>query len=172
MGWQRQLFLSRAEREMGLVRGTDVKVFETGMGRVGIIVGTDAWYPEVGRVLALKGVDVVCHCGALATGVNKWRQLAGIWQQVQQNQFFCVESQLAACITDKEFAAESLVHAPCEMTDGYEGILARGGLDGLPVTAELDQEKRRQVVDSYPLLKLLNFGAYGELCGEVCGDEA
>ncbi|MBS4032557.1 MAG: carbon-nitrogen hydrolase family protein [Clostridiales bacterium] len=168
LGYQRQIFLSRQERELGLSRGEEAEVFETGIGRLGIIIGTDAWYPEVGRVLALKGAEVVCHCGALSAGENRWLQLAGMWQQVQQNQFFCVESQLAAEIAGQKFAAESLLHAPCEMTAGFEGILARGGLGGEPVSAELDKEKRLQVVNSYPLLKLLNPMAYEDMSGGEC----
>ena len=94
-----------------------------------------------------------------------------MWQQVQQNQFFCLESQLTAAFAGIEFAAESMVHAPCEMTQGYTGILARGGSDGDPVEAELDFGQLREVVGGYPLLKLLNATAYMGLCGEGCASE-
>jgi predicted amidohydrolase len=172
LGYQRQLFLSREERELGLARGNDAVIFETGAGRIGIIIGTDAWYPEVSRVLALKGAEVICHCGALIKGANRWRQLAGMWQQVQQNQFFCLESQLTASLAGAEFAAESLVHAPCEMTEGYTGILARNGENDELVVAELDFNKRLEVVAGYPLLNLLNPTAYMGLYGEGCGSES
>jgi predicted amidohydrolase len=171
LGYQHQIFLSRDERKMGLTRGRDAEIFETDLGKLGIIIGTDAWYPEVGRVLALKGAEVVCHCGALIKGASKWRQLAGMWQQVQQNQFFCLESQLTAFFAGTEFEAESLVHAPCEMTEGYTGILARGSRDSELAAAELDFDKRLEVVGGYPLLKLLNPAAYMDLYREGCGSE-
>ncbi|GFP43281.1 hypothetical protein HKBW3C_02411 [Candidatus Hakubella thermalkaliphila] len=163
LGSQRQVFLSREERQWELSRGEEVPVFATELGMLGIIVGTDAWYPETGRVLALQGAEVVCHCGALPAGENCWCQLAGMWAQVQQNQFFCVESQLAAVIAGREFAAESLIHAPCEMTAGYTGIVAGGGLSGEPLEAHLDREARLGVIRQYPLLKLLDPAAYSPL---------
>lgn len=162
-GRQRQTFLSRREKAWGLSRGTDFSVFETDLGRVGLILGTDAWYPETGRILGLKGADMVCHCGAVPAAENIWRQLAGMWQQVQQNQFFCVESQLCREFAGEAFQAKSLIHAPCEMTDGFTGILASGTDDGLPVTAVLDAQRRKRVIANYPLLKLLNPAAYGPL---------
>ena len=165
-GVQRQVFLSRRERELGLSRGEDLFVFTTGKARLGIIVGTDAFYSETGRILTGKGADLICHCGALPAGNNIWLQRTGMWQQVQQNQFFCVESQLAAELAGDDFYAESLVHAPCEMTDGFTGILARGVLDGSPLSAVLDYTARQQVIQNYPLLKLLNPAAYDPLSCE------
>lgn len=171
LGTQRQVYLSRLEKALGLYRGEELNVFHTATGTIGIIIGTDAWYPEVGRILALQGAEIICHCGALPAGENRWLQRAGMWQQVQQNQFFCVESQLAANIGEP-FAAESLIHAPCEMTEEFEGILARDGPEKQPVIAVLDQKARRQVIDGYPLLQLMNPLAYGDCCGGGRGNES
>lgn len=165
-GSQRQLFLSRRERGWGLARGEELAIFEIEGIKTGILVGTDAWYPETGRVLALKGAEVVCHCGALAAGSNRWLQLAGIWQQVQQNQFFAVESQLSATIAGERFHGESLVHAPCEMTEGFTGIVARGGPENQPVVAQLNRIARTEVINTNPLLRLLNPPAYTTLTCE------
>jgi len=160
MGFQQQLFLSREERDMGWSRGAEAVVFQTGLGQLGIIIGTDAWYPEVSRVLALKGSEIVCHCGALAAGENKWRQVAGMWQQVQHNRFFCIESQLTATIAERKFGASCLIHAPCEMTPEYEGLLAKGGMEGEAIEAILDREIRQEVSPEFPLLQLLKPAAY------------
>lgn len=165
-GLQRQLFLSRRERGWGLARGEELAIFDIEGVKTGLLVGTDAWYPETGRVLALKGAEVVCHCGALAAGSNGWLQLAGIWQQVQQNQFFAVESQLSATIAGERFHGESLVHAPCEMTEGFTGIVARGGPENQPVVAQLNRIARTVVINTYPLLRLLNPSAYTTLTCE------
>ena len=139
MGWQRQLFLSREERDMRWSRGEEATVFETAFGKLGIIIGTDAWYPEAGRVLALKGVEIVCCCGALAKGENKWRQLTGMWQQVQQNQFFCIESRLAATIPGVNSMLLHLSTLPAD-NPGYEGILARAGRKARPLKQSLTEK--------------------------------
>ncbi|MDW7652319.1 MAG: carbon-nitrogen hydrolase family protein [Bacillota bacterium] len=162
-GRQRQVFLSRKEKALGLSRGEDLHVFTAGDHKIGIIIGTDAWYPETGRILALKGADIICHCGALPAGENRWLQLAGMWQQVQQNQFFCVESQFSSMITNQEFTAESRILAPCEMTAGFTGVLAREQTAGETVQALLNSTDRRRVIDNYPLLKLLHPAAYRPL---------
>jgi predicted amidohydrolase len=170
VGTQRQVYLSRLEKTLGLCRGEELNVFQTATGTIGIIIGTDAWYSEVGRILALQGAEIICHCGALPAGENRWLQRAGMWQQVQQNQFFCVESQLAANIGEP-FAAESLIHAPCEMTEDFEGILASGGPEKQPVAAVLNQKARRRVIDGYPLLQLMNPLAYADCCKGGRGNE-
>jgi predicted amidohydrolase len=163
LGSQRQLFLSREERKLGLSRGSGLKVWDTPFGRLGIIIGTDAWYPETGRILALQGAEIICCPGALPKVESRWRQISGIWALVQQNQFFAVESQLVADITGREFAAESLIHAPCEMTEEFTGIVARGGIFDSALSAMLDREARRKVITNYPLLRLLRPCAYSIL---------
>lgn len=160
LGCQRQTHLSREEHRWGFSRGEEVKVFAVNNARLGMIVGTDARYPEVGRILALQGADVICHCGALSGAAFREEQLAGVWSQVQQNQFFAVESQLQATIAERKFKGESAFHAPCEMTTEKNGYLARDEGKSIFVKSSLDYEARQQVINSYPLLKHLNFSAY------------
>ncbi len=157
---QKQIFLSQEERSAGLTRGTDLEVISTPIGQIGILSGTDAWYPETGRILALKGAEIICYCGSLPAGENHWLQLAGMWQQVQQNQFFCVECQLVASIADKKFQALSYIYAPCEMTPGKKGVLATGGISSKLLEASLDKKARQTLIANFPLLKLLNPAAY------------
>lgn len=40
--------------------GDELPVFETPLGRIGVLVCYDAWFPEAARTLALKGADVIC----------------------------------------------------------------------------------------------------------------
>jgi predicted amidohydrolase len=39
-------------------------VFDLPFGRVGIMICYDAWFPEVPRILALRGADILCSPGA------------------------------------------------------------------------------------------------------------
>lgn len=45
--------------------GTEFPVFETRIGRIGLLVCWDIWFPEVPRILAAQGADVICS-------VNNW----------------------------------------------------------------------------------------------------
>ena len=165
---QKQTHLTRIEREYNFSRGEEINLFdlESGAGttiKTGLIVGNDARHPEVGRILALNGAGLALHSGALPAGPNCWEQTAGMWAQVQQNQFWAVEAQLSGRMAGRHFGAGSAVLAPCEITPGYSGYLARGYPETEAVTAELNEADRRRIKKSYPVLELLNRKAYSEL---------
>ena len=160
LGIQRQTHLSSEEKTLGLSRGTELTVFDTPIGKLAIVVGTDAWYPEASRILALQGAEIVCHPGALPHPLGPWHQLSGMWKEVQQNQFFCLESQLFATLWERSFSGQLAIHAPCEMTPDQSGYLAKGEAGKAVLTARLDREKRAHVIKQYPLLGLLNPQAY------------
>ncbi|MGM0652821.1 MAG: carbon-nitrogen hydrolase family protein [Bacillota bacterium] len=157
---QRQTHLTRFEHEAGLSRGETLEIFDCEGFKTGLVVGNDARHPEVGRIFGLRDADLLLHCGAQEGKLTCWSQTAGMWSQVQQNQFWAVEAQLSAVIVDKVYGGASAVIGPCEITPGQSGYLARGYPHSSVVTAQLDQEARKQIKQEYPLLKLLNPEAY------------
>lgn len=162
-GFQRQTHLSREERERGWSRGTELSPVNLNGMKMGIVISTDARHPEVGRILALQGADLIAHTGALESGFNCASQKAGIWSQVQQNQFWAVESQFCGSICGRRFAAESAILGPCEITADLSGYLARGLPEQEAVFAELREEDRLKIKKSYPILDFLNPTAYSSL---------
>lgn len=161
---QPQTHLNRFERELGLSRGEEINLFTLGDLKAGLITGSDARYPEVGRIFGLLGADIILYSGALEYGYNCWPQAAGMWAQVQQNQFWSVEAQLSGCIADRCFGAASAVLGPCNITPDQSGYLARGYPETSLVTAEFDEKARQALKNEYPLLEYLNPAAYpGEL---------
>lgn len=40
--------------------GSELPVFETPLGRTGVLICYDAWFPEAARTLALRGADLLC----------------------------------------------------------------------------------------------------------------
>jgi predicted amidohydrolase len=40
--------------------GRDLPVFDTPLGRIGVLICYDAWFPETARILALHGADLLC----------------------------------------------------------------------------------------------------------------
>src|SRR3954454_11324584 len=58
IGKQRKLHLSRDEVMM-YKGGRDIVVFEIGKCKVGTAICYDNWFPEVPRILALRGADVI-----------------------------------------------------------------------------------------------------------------
>ncbi|MDI6893468.1 MAG: nitrilase-related carbon-nitrogen hydrolase [Bacillota bacterium] len=160
LGGQRQTHVLPEERTVGLVPGDELFVFPTEVGRFGMLVGSDAWYPEVSRILALQGAQVLLSLQAVRRPYVSWRQLAGIWQEVQQNQTLGVESclhgRLALPCGEVEFEGRTAIFAPCEMTPGETGILNDGPDEEGLVLAHLDFAAREEVIRQYPVLGLLN----------------
>lgn len=166
-GRQRQTHLSREERALGLSRGQELHLFDVEGIKTGLIVGADARHPEVGRILALEGADLIAHCGALTAGPEGAAQPAGIWAQVQQNQFWAVEAQLKGSICSRSFAAQCAVVGPCEVTAGLTGYLDREAAEKPYALAELVEADRRRIKSDYPLLELLQPEAYRGLLPEL-----
>lgn len=162
-GKQRQTHLTRAEREMGFSRGEELDLFLLNNLKAGLVIGNDARHPEVGRIFGLLGADLLLYSGATERGFNCWLQAAGIWSQVQQNQFWAVEAQLSGRIAERCFGADSAIIGPCEITPGQSGYLARGYPETPSVSAGLDETARSQLKEKYSLLKLLHPEAYLDL---------
>ena len=45
--------------------GTSYPIFETRIGRIGLLICWDIWFPEVARILTAQGADIICS-------VNNW----------------------------------------------------------------------------------------------------
>jgi N-carbamoylputrescine amidase len=50
--------------------GEGFPVFDTAIGRIGILICYDRWYPEAWRVLALQGAEIICVANASAGAVS------------------------------------------------------------------------------------------------------
>ena len=184
---QRQTHLTREGRALGLSRGEELHLFDLAGTKAGLIVGVDAFHPEVARIFALQGADLIAHSGALSAGSgNRTRraeapdqaeltgtparrrptaasvdvQPAGMWAQVQQNQFWAVESQLKGSICGRAFGGDCAVIGPCEVTPGSTGYLDREDAKRPFAVAELVEGDRDRIRSDYPLLRLLHPDAY------------
>jgi predicted amidohydrolase/CubicO group peptidase (beta-lactamase class C family) len=59
LGKYRKVCLPREEIEGGIMPGSDLPVFDTRFGRVGMMVCWDVFFPEPARALAAKGAEVI-----------------------------------------------------------------------------------------------------------------
>lgn len=144
---QHQVFLTAIDLKNGYQQGDKLIIKETPLGRVALMSEEDCFHPEIGRFLALKGVDLVLATSQSGSN-NYWKQLTGVWSQVQQNQFYALELARGGV---------PLLHAPCEITPYRTGILQ-------PIDNELavrnltpDRylitiDKKLEIIDSYKIL--------------------
>ena len=64
--------------------GNEIKVFHTDLGMIGLMVCYDMWFPEVGRLLALKGADLItilssAFAGGKGGGIGSRRSKKAMW---------------------------------------------------------------------------------------------
>ena len=62
----------RADRGGWVTPGDDICVVDTSFGRVGLIICFDGDYPELARVMAVRGAEVICRPSALLRSADLW----------------------------------------------------------------------------------------------------
>lgn len=162
---QRQLYLAKWEKKLGLLRGIELNNISLWGMKLGIMVSSDVFYPQVSRAFAMSGVELVIAPTAVKGKENMFRQLAGLWQNVQANLFFGLESGFKGGFKGYDFHGSSMIHAPLDMTEGEDGFLARESNDAgaAIITAELDNQRRLEAAKRFNTFAQLNREAYKDI---------
>ena len=63
---------------------TGFKVWNTKFGKIGIGICWDQWFPEVARIMSLKGADVLFYPTAIGDEPRSEYDSSGAWQRVMQ----------------------------------------------------------------------------------------
>ncbi len=133
VGFQDKLNLAFDERDLA-APGTTLTALETRGMRIGLVLGIDALYPEVARLLAMQGADLLVGINA-SPGVAQARALrAALAVRAEENQV------LAACSfllgpnylgreNREDLFGQSALLAPISLTDRGDGILIQAGTD-------------------------------------------
>jgi len=160
---QRQIYLARWERELEFSRGTKIELKKIKDWSIALIISTDVFYPQVSRMAALKGADIVLSPVGFTGEKNRALQVSGMWQEVQQNQFFAVESGFNGFLGEQNFWGESVIYAPLEITEEGDGYLERSSEQQNLIIAELDNKKRRKAISKFDVLSQLNREFYQQM---------
>jgi predicted amidohydrolase len=154
LGWQSKVVLHPLDK--GLAQpGSTWDVIPTDVGRLGIMLGSDVLYPEVGRILAYQGAEMLISTAACTDLALYNKVRAGMLARMQDNQLFAVSSFLVGAnellqqrsIT---FMGRSALFAPQELTPRYNGVLVEMGnhrSEGV-ITAEWDYVALRELWES------------------------
>jgi deaminated glutathione amidase len=62
----------RADRGGWVTPGEDICVVDTPFGRVGLIICFDGDYPELSRITAIRGAEIICRPSALLRSADLW----------------------------------------------------------------------------------------------------
>ena len=144
-----------APDEAGLATAGDTwHVVTTPVGRLGILLGEEALYPETGRALAYQGADLLVTLAATGSEASAAYVRHGAIALAQENRCFALSSFLVGrnrLAHDENAAAgfvgRSGIYAPLEMTPRYSGVLVEmgtGDAEGL-ISAELDRDRLQEI---------------------------
>jgi predicted amidohydrolase len=112
--------------------GATWDIVQTEVGNLGLILGSDVLFPEVGRLLAYQGAEVLITQAA-CTDVLLYNKIrAGVLARMQDNQLFAVASFLVgenrlSRSQRTPFTGKSAIFAPQELTPRENGVLVEMG---------------------------------------------
>jgi predicted amidohydrolase len=131
LGYQEKINLY-VEDETLCTPGESFQLFTADFGRFGLLIGTEALYPESARVLTFQGAEILINIAACPGPILFHKVRAGIQARVQENQVFGLQSclvgnnSLAQTFKDDYMGRSSLL-APVELTPRHSGVLAEVG---------------------------------------------
>lgn len=131
-----------------LSAGNEVVVFDTSFGKVGICICYDVRFPELIRLMALKGAGIVLVPAAFnhTTGPLHW-ELA-FRSQAMYNQVFMVGTSSAL---DESASYHSWGHTM--LADPWGRVIQQMGKEEGYIISEIDLSMLDQVREQIPLLK-------------------
>lgn len=150
LGQQAAVTLPSAEHPL-VEAGQGWQAIQTPVGRLGLLIGTDALYPEAGRLLAYAGAETLIGLGAVTKSVHIHRQRQGLLARVEDNQLFGMSSFAIGYnpftpADETPYIGRSLIAAPAALTPRANSILVEMGTDSTEglITAEWSYRSLRE----------------------------
>jgi predicted amidohydrolase len=150
VGIQEKLIMTPFETDWGISAGTQLRVFDTVLGLVGINICYDSEFPLIARAMAEAGAELllVPSCTERVSGYHRVR--TGSRARALENQIATVVSPtvgdaLWSPAVDRNTGSAG-IYVPSEQTVSDTGILAQGELNAAQwVTADVDMARLRHL---------------------------
>lgn len=134
IGHQHKLILTPYERDhMAMVGGRDLTLFETPLGKIGVLICYDSEFPLLARQLVLAGADIILvpSCTDVSAGQTRVRQSARA--RAIEGQCLIVQSPLIGtvknCDVVDQQTGRSGFFCPPDYGLPSDGIIAQGETD-------------------------------------------
>lgn len=134
IGHQDKQVMTRFEREdWDVVGAPGLRVFDTSVGRLGVLICYDSEFPLLGRVLAEAGVEVILtpSCTDTVAGFNRVR--IGAMARALECQCVVVQAPTVGEVSWSpaidENRGRAAIYAPADGFWPESGVLAEGALD-------------------------------------------
>ena len=150
----------------------------TSIGRLGVMVCWDQWYPEAARIMALKGAQILIYPTAIGwfdsdPEDEKQRQLES-WINIQRSHAIANGIPVVSCNRcgfeeDPSNVLEGIRFWGNSFICGAQGeMLAHVGEDETLLSAELDMQQCKNVRDIWPFLRDRRIDAYTPILERYC----
>ena len=155
---------------------------DTSVGRLGVLVCWDQWYPEAARIMALKGAEILLYPTAIGwfdedSEAEKRRQLDA-WITIQRAHAIAnglpllstnrvgFEKDLSGCLDGIRFWGNSFICGP-----QGEILVQAGSEEEEILEATIDLTRTKEVRDIWPFLRDRRIEAYECLLKRYCKEE-
>jgi predicted amidohydrolase len=175
LGYQDKLNV--APTEQGLAEpGTDLRVIDARHARLGLLIGRDALYPELSRLLAVQDADLLVGLAASPGASQAAVVRSAVALRAEENQVFAAVSFLLGANylsrgTEEEFFGQSAVLAPISLTPKGDGILIQAGTSRTEalIAADVDQSALQQLHETsrFRPRSDIQLGNLGPVLGEM-----
>jgi N-carbamoylputrescine amidase len=143
---------------------------DTSVGRLGVLVCWDQWYPEAARLMALAGADILLYPTAIGWEPGdpqdeKDRQLAS-WQTIQRSHAIANGLPVAACnrVGHEPGNGDGIDFWGHSFVCGPQGeILWQSGTDAEIGTVKIDRTRSEKVRRIWPFFRDRRIDAYDNL---------
>ncbi len=152
---------------------------DTSVGRLGVLVCWDQWYPEAARLMALKGAQILIYPTAIGwfdgdSEAEKQRQVES-WIMIQRSHAIANGIPVLSC-NRVGFEADSTGIMPGirfwgnSFVAGAQGeLLAHAGSNDEEILyAEIDHNRTKEVRDIWPFLRDRRIESYHCLLNRYC----
>ena len=131
LGTQAKVMLSQ-EDEHFCQPGSTWNVIHSEIGALGLMVGNDVLFPEVGRLLSFQGAEALVVVAASGNQAQYNKLRSGALARMQDNQLFAACSfligpNLFGAKQSAPYIGKSAIFAPQELTPRFNGVLVEMG---------------------------------------------
>ena len=151
----------------------DLRPIPTSVGRLGVLVCWDQWYPEAARLMALAGADLLLYPTAIGRSAEdpeaEQRRQQDAWETVQRGHAVANGLPVLACNRvgfepDPSGATAGITFWGNSFACGPQGeLIGRAGDRPETLVVDVDLARSERVRRMWPFLRDRRIDAYGDL---------